>query len=280
MLLYTNAKVYIGKKEWEGATTSAPSWGHGRIMHEFLNNPQCRQRLVLVEDQQVLPGIESFWVGGHTPGSMAYCVNTAHGRAVLTGDTISLLANYERNAPLGVFSNLKECEAAIEKIRAKDVIITHLHADHYDYFDAFPKARMVVNRREYEENTPRRPGAANRLAPDVREALAARPEALQLVEDKEIVPGVRVFPLGCHTPGSQGVLVRTYMGPVVLTGDVVYKYENIEKGRAIRSPDERARHEAMARSRSLADIILPAHDPLTLQRWPDGIIGVAKHPAN
>lgn len=389
LLLYTNAKVYIGKKEWEGATTRAPSWGHGRIMHEFLNNPQCRQRLVPVEDQEVLPGIESFWVGGHTPGSIAYCVNTAYGRTVLTGDTISLLANYERNVPLGVFSNLKECQAALEKIRAKagvvlpshdpgtlerwppspanapkyricaikvgqcqvrdyitfqdsdsqqtstfflyiwvidggprpivvdtgpkypdefgkataayipggikqlpqertpealrrhgidpaavsHVIVTHLHADHYDYFDAFPNARLVVNRREYEENTPRRAGGTNRIAADVRKALAARPEALQLVEDEEIVPGVRVLPLGCHTPGSQGVLVRTYMGPVVLTGDVVYKYENIEKDRPTRSPDQSACRAAMAKIRSLADIILPAHDPLTLERWPGVVVG-------
>ena len=44
LLLYKNAKVYIGKKEWQGATTIAPSWGDGRIMHEFLNNPQCRKR--------------------------------------------------------------------------------------------------------------------------------------------------------------------------------------------------------------------------------------------
>jgi hypothetical protein len=29
----------------------------------------------------------------------------------------------------------------------------------------------------------------------------------------------------------------------------------------------------MKKIRSLADIVLPAHDPLTLQRWPDGIIG-------
>jgi len=382
LLLYTNAKVYIGKKEWEGATTSAPTWGHGRIMHEFLNNPQRRKRLVLVEDQEVLPGIESFWVGGHTPGSTAYCVNTAYGRAILTGDTISLLANYERNIPLGVFSNLEECREALDKIRAKagivlpshdpgtldrwpptppntpkygiraikvgecqvrdyitfqdsdsqqtstfflyiwvieggsrpivvdtgpkypdefskgtaqyipggikqlpeertpealkrhgidpavvsHVIITHLHADHYDYFDAFSNARLVLNRREYEENK-------SRIAADVRTALAARPEALQLVEDAEIVPGVRVFPLGCHTPGSQAVLVRTHMGPVVLPGDVVYKYENIEKDRPARSPDEQACRAAMAKIRSLADIILPAHDPLTLERWPNGIIG-------
>jgi len=67
--------------------------------------------------------------------------------------------------------------------------------------------------------------------------------------------------------------VRTHTGPTVLTGDVIYKYENIEKDRPARSPDEKACRDAMARIRSLADIILPAHDPLTLERWPDGIIG-------
>jgi glyoxylase-like metal-dependent hydrolase (beta-lactamase superfamily II) len=107
----------------------------------------------------------------------------------------------------------------------------------------------------------------------VRKALDNRPDALQLVDDEEIVSGVRIFPLGCHSTGSQGILVRTQMGPVVIAGDVVYKYENIEKDRPGRSPDERACREAMARIRSLADIVLPAHDPLTLERWPDGIIG-------
>jgi hypothetical protein len=29
----------------------------------------------------------------------------------------------------------------------------------------------------------------------------------------------------------------------------------------------------MARIRALADIVVPAHDPLTLERWPGGIIG-------
>jgi glyoxylase-like metal-dependent hydrolase (beta-lactamase superfamily II) len=374
LLNYKNAKVYVGKKEWEGATSAAPSWGDGRIMHEFINNPNCRQRLVLVEDQEILPGIESFWVGGHTPGSMAYRINTAHGKAVLTGDTVSLI---------------DECVAAMKKIRAKadivlpshdpgtvnrwppapadaikytiraikvgqcevrdyiafqdstseqtgtfylyvwaieggarpivvdtgpkypeqfskttekyipggirqlseertvealkrhgidaadvsHVIVTHLHADHYDNFDAFPNARFVVNRREYEDTSGRNQGDRDRLAADVRKALNEKPDALQLVEDEEVVPGVRVLPLGCHTSGSQGVLVRTQMGPVVITGDVAYKYENVEKDRPTRSPDERACREAMARIRSLADIVLPAHDPLTLDRWPDGVIG-------
>ena len=384
LLQYTNAKVYIGKKEWEGATGRAPSWGHGPILHAFLNDPQCKKRLVLVEDETILPGIESFWVGGHTPGSMAYRVSTDHGWAVLTGDTISLLANFTRGVPPGVYSNLDECRAAIEKVRAKadivlasheprvpdmwpptapdapkytiravkvgqcqvrhyitfqdsdsqetstfylyvwvieggprpivvdtgpkypeefskgtaqyipggvvqlpeertpaalkrhgidpaqvsHVIVTHLHADHYDYFDAFPNAQLVVSRREYKGA-----GGMDALAADVRKALEARPGTLQLVAEQDIVPGVRVVPLGCHTSGSQGVLVRTHRGPVILTGDVVYKYENIEKDRPTRSPDPSACREAMARIRSLADIVLPAHDPLTLERWPGGVIG-------
>lgn len=390
LLNYKNAKVYVGKKEWQMASTAAPTWGHYRVMHEFNNKPSCRQRLVLVEDQEILPGIESFWIGGHTPGSVAYQVNTAHGKVILTGDTVSLLANIERNIPPGVITNYDECIAAMKKIREKadvvlpshdpgtltrwppaannaikhtiqaikvgqcevrdyitfqdsnseqtstyylyvwvikggprpividtgpkypeefskttekyipggikqlpeertpealkrygiepedvsHVIVTHLHPDHYDYFDAFPNARFVVNRREYEETTGLHTGGRNRLAADVRKALNTRPDALQLVDDDEdVVPGVRVFHLGCHTSGSQGILVRTEMGPVLLTGDVVYKYENIEKNRATRSPDERACREAMARVRSLADIVLPAHDPLTLERWPDGVIG-------
>jgi len=155
----------------------------------------------------------------------------------------------------------------IDPAAVSHVIVTHLHPDHYDYFDAFPNARFVVNRREYEQ------ADASRIAQDVRAALEKRPEALQLVEEEEIVPGVRVFPLGCHTIGSQGVLVRTRMGPAVLTGDVVYKYENIEQDRPTRSPDPAPCREAMVTIRSLADIVVPAHDPLTLDRWPAGVIG-------
>ncbi|MHC4749648.1 MAG: N-acyl homoserine lactonase family protein, partial [Planctomycetota bacterium] len=127
LLNYKNAKVYVGRKEWEGASSAAPTWGHYRVMHEFSNNPDCRQRLVLVDDQEILPGIESFWIGGHTPGSTAYRVNTAHGKVVLTGDTVSLLVNFEQNTPPGVFTNYDECMAAIKIVREKADIVLPSH---------------------------------------------------------------------------------------------------------------------------------------------------------
>jgi N-acyl homoserine lactone hydrolase len=392
---FTNARIYIGKREWELATANdcKGSWGHGRIMFMLRDKPEWNKRLVLVEDQEILPGIESFFVGGHTLGAMAYRVNTAFGKAVLTGDTVSLLANIEKDIPVGVRMDLEQCEVGMKKIREKadivlpshdpatvdrwpptppgapkytiraikvgncqvrdhitfqdsegqetrtynlyvwvieggpkpiivetgpnpryvgefnkatakyipggvrqlpeedtlvalkragidpadvsHVIVTHLHADHYDYFPAFPNAKLVVNRREYEEARGHADDPENRghLNPDVFAAVRARPEALILSEDQEVLPGIRTIPLGCHTNGSQGVLVRTHMGPALLTGDVVYMYDNIEQNRPSRSPDPQACKAAMARIRSLADIVLPAHDPLTLQRWPAGLIG-------
>ena len=113
----------------------------GAKYYQFLNDEIVRQavqdvilqtalsyyEVVLAEDQEILPGIESFWVGGHTPGSMAYRVNTAHGKVVFAGDTVSLLANIERNIPLGVFSNRDECVAAMKKIRRKADIVLPSH---------------------------------------------------------------------------------------------------------------------------------------------------------
>lgn len=386
--LYKDAKVYVGRREWRRPDGSPPVWAPARILRAFSESPG-KERLVLVDDQEVLPGIESFRVGGHTPGSMAYRVRTAHGWAVLTGDTVSLLANIERDTPVGVHDDLDECRAALGKVRdkativlpshdpgtprrwpplpagtprrtiraikvgqcevrdyitfqdsdaretrtfflyvwaieggarpiivdtgprdpegfsrgtaeyipggvkqapgertiealrangidaaaASHVIATHLHADHYDYFDAFPNARLVIDRIEYEGVLDRQTGKP-RIAETVAKALADRPDALRLADgDEEIEPGVRVVRLGCHTSGSQGVLVQTFLGPVLIAGDVVYRYENIEEDRPIRSPDPRACREAMARIRTLADIVLPAHDPRTLVRWPGGVIG-------
>ncbi|MGQ9590230.1 MAG: N-acyl homoserine lactonase family protein [Planctomycetota bacterium] len=383
---YTRATYCVGKKEWElaSADDGRGSWCDGRILFPLLREESLRKRLRVVEDGEVLPGIEALWVGGHTPGSMAYRIRTAHGWAVLTGDTISRYENLER--PVGVFSSLEEVEAAMRRIHSlggivlpshdprvlerwppveegapryairpirvgecqvteeiafqdrwgesertrtfvlyvwliegagrpvivdtgpnprhleafhrataryipggvrqkpeedtlaalrragvepaevSHVIVTHCHGDHYDYFPAFPNARFVVSRTEYE-------GARGGFPPDVAEALAARPDALQLVGDEEILPGIRAVPLGCHTEGSQGVLVRTWIGPALLTGDVAYLYENVEGDRPIRSPDPKACLEAMAKIRSFADVVLPAHDPEVLERWPSGVVG-------
>lgn len=160
-------------------------------------------------------------------------------------------------------------------VRAEDVshvIVTHLHGDHYDSFVHFPQARLVVNRREFAESL-------RSVAPEVMRTLAARwPDSLQLVGDEEVLPGIRTFALGCHSVGSQAVAVTTSKGTAVITGDVVYCYDNIEGDRPINSDDPEACRAAMARIREEADIVLPAHDPRVAERHPGGVVGTPSAP--
>lgn len=126
---FKNAKIHIGRKEWELATANEcrGSWGHGPIMFALRDDPAWNKRLMLVEDEEVLPGFESFYVGGHTLGSMAYRVNTAYGKVVLTGDTVSLLANIEKDVPVGVYMNLDDCVTGMKKIRERADVVLPSH---------------------------------------------------------------------------------------------------------------------------------------------------------
>jgi len=146
------------------------------------------------------------------------------------------------------------------------VFVTHLHPDHYEYFDLFPNAVMVVNRRGFLEGL-------TGVKRHVMQALARRwPESLLLVEDEEVLPGIRTLHLGCHSECSQAVCIDTSAGTVALAGDVVYKFRNLEENLPIGWADPDAWHEAVRRLRSAADIIVPGHDPEILTRYPGGLI--------
>lgn len=80
--------------------------------------------MLAADDVEVLPGIRTMWLGGHSPCSQAIIVQTDRGKAVLTGDTVSLYANIERNIPVGVAYNYDECIEAMEKVkRVADMVL-------------------------------------------------------------------------------------------------------------------------------------------------------------
>jgi N-acyl homoserine lactone hydrolase len=158
--------------------------------------------------------------------------------------------------------------AGIDPAEVSHVFITHLHADHYEYFDLFPNAQFVVNKRGFLESL-------LGIKQNVMQALAGRwPHSLRLAEDEEILPGIQTLWLGCHSVCSQGIAVQTACGTAVFAGDVVYKYRNIEGNIPIGWADPEACFEAMAKVRDVADIVIPGHDPELLKRFPHGIIGL------
>jgi glyoxylase-like metal-dependent hydrolase (beta-lactamase superfamily II) len=78
-------------------------------------------------EEEILPGLSVFWIGGHSPADQAVSARTLSGNTVITSDTVFLYRNIEENVPVGYFYNLEECYDAMETIRnVADVILpTH-----------------------------------------------------------------------------------------------------------------------------------------------------------
>jgi N-acyl homoserine lactone hydrolase len=135
--IYTNARIIVSKRGLDAATAFPGwhgSWAPGKTLQGLTSD--WRDRTLAVDDCEVLPGINTMWVGGHTPCSQAVQVQTALGRAVLTGDTVSLLANLERDVPVGVAVDYEQCRAAMAKIRAVAGVVLPSHDP--TVFDRFP----------------------------------------------------------------------------------------------------------------------------------------------
>ena len=97
-------------------------------------------------------------------------------------------------------------------------------------------------------------------------------DRIHLVDDEEILPGVKMFWVGCHHRGSMAVSVATAKGRVVIS-DSIFIYENLDAGTPIGVLENIFEcQDALVRIRKEADVVIPKHDPEVLTRYPDGII--------
>lgn len=166
-----------------------------------------------------------------------------------------------------------------------DVIISHVHWDHLDGIDLFPRARMWIQREEFEHHLDST-GAVRNRAIDAGDAkiLAgiAREGRVSLVDGdaKEIIPGITVYTGGKHTFASQFATVATAAGTVVLASDNVYLYENLAKhlpiAQTLDSVSNLRTQDRMKMLASDARLIVPGHDPEVFVRFSTPGNGVAQ----
>jgi glyoxylase-like metal-dependent hydrolase (beta-lactamase superfamily II) len=168
-----------------------------------------------------------------------------------------------------------------------DVIVTHMHWDHADGVDLFPRARVWIQGAEYDYYTreARQPGGdrKDRAPAYVLAMVKLHGEGrVSLVDGdaKEILPGVTVYTGGRHTFASQYVGVNTKAGRVVIASDNVYLYENLDKHVPIAQTfDAKANLAAQDRMKQLAAsprLVIPGHDPEVFVRFPKPGNGVAR----
>lgn len=174
--------------------------------------------------------------------------------------------------------------AGVPADQVSDVIISHIHWDHLDGIDLFPKARVWMQRDEFMHHLDST-GAVKDRAIDAGDAkilaAIAREGRLMLIDgdDKEILPGIRVYTGGKHTFQSEFVTAPTANGTMVLASDNMYLYENLSTHRPIAqtldSASNLAAQQRMTKLASDPRLIIPGHDPDVFVRFPKPGNGIA-----
>jgi hypothetical protein len=98
-------------------------------------------------------------------------------------------------------------------------------------------------------------------------------DRVHLLEDEdEIVPGVRTWFSGVHHRASVAIEVDSSDGVVVLSDSFFY-YENVEDDRLLGINENMYEGiAAYARTRQVADHIVPLYDPKVFDRYPNGVV--------
>jgi glyoxylase-like metal-dependent hydrolase (beta-lactamase superfamily II) len=160
-----------------------------------------------------------------------------------------------------------------------DVVITHMHWDHADGMDLFPKAHIWLQKDEYNYYTGeawQQKNTHGGIDPDdvlavVKLNMEGR-VGLVNGDAQEIVPGVTCYIGGKHTYQSQFVGVSSKAGTVILASDNMYLYENLEKHTPIaQTLDADSNLRAQDRMKQLAagpNLIIPGHDPAVFEKFP------------
>lgn len=159
------------------------------------------------------------------------------------------------------------------------LVITHMHWDHIGNVGLFGGAELFVPAAELEFWE--RP-----LARNVQFWAHVDPEGVALLEgawrdgrvvatgeQHEIAPGVRALTVGGHSPGQQVLVVETAAGAVVLASDAVHLYEELELERPfsvmVNLREMVEGYGLLKRLRDDGATIVPGHDPLVTERYPD-----------
>jgi glyoxylase-like metal-dependent hydrolase (beta-lactamase superfamily II) len=242
---------------------------------------------VLCNGRWLAPGTVIFMHphGRHDPVEIVqnFFLVRGGGHVTLVDTGVDDLASFLKPEDRARFEPSRPTAELLEEqgVRPDDVdtlILTHLHFDHYLNARLFRRARIVVNRHDYHyvlspENRramPRSGFPREVFAWLVDEAW----DRLELVDgEREVLPGIRVIETGGHSPGHQIVVVDTASGPVVIPGDEVYLYANLDEDVPIGYYHDFERvSRAMDLVRELGGHVLPAHDAEVLRRYPSGVV--------
>jgi glyoxylase-like metal-dependent hydrolase (beta-lactamase superfamily II) len=192
-------------------------------------------------------------------------------------------------------SNYHRPDSVLQKLGLKaeditDIILSHPHWDHCDGIGLFPNAHIWMQKEDYTYfvGTAWQKGVNNGgfYKRDVLELVALNLAGrLTLVDgdNKEIIPGIKVFTGSRHTFNSQYALVESAAHKTILASDNIWVYYSLEhllpasEGGTF---DPEGYVRAMIRMKTLTGdprYIIPGHDARVYSLFPkvtDGVVRI------
>lgn len=132
--LFTNATICMSRRGWiedyHAPTMPLHVPRHLRVSDDVMKylmfDAQDRVRL-LADEEEIVPGITTFWTGGHHRSSVAYVIEGERDR-VAVSDCCFVYDNVEGEMhALGIAESLPECFSAYRRMRAESDIIVPLY---------------------------------------------------------------------------------------------------------------------------------------------------------
>ena len=169
-----------------------------------------------------------------------------------------------------------------------DIMVSHVHWDHLDGAGLFPRAKVWLQKDEYEHHvgpggTVRNRGIDARGAALLTKLHAEKRLMIVDGDTRDVLPGIAAHTGGRHTHASQYISVQTPDGLVVLASDNAYLYENLERRVPIaQTVDADANLRAQERMLALVKDprwVVPGHDPRVFERFPrvaDGVVAIRR----
>ena len=166
-----------------------------------------------------------------------------------------------------------------------DIILSHVHWDHVDGLDLFPRARVWMQQEEFAHYVGEGGVSLNRALDPLDAAMlwqVKQDGRMRLVDGdaRQVAPGITVYTGGKHTFSSQYVRIEHPAGPVILASDNAYLYENIDMQLPIAQTLDRtsnlAAQRRMVALAGASGVIVPGHDPAVMTRFPAAGTGVVR----
>jgi len=167
----------------------------------------------------------------------------------------------------------------VEASQVQNVVITHIHFDHANGAELFPKATFYIQEKEFnfwvKDPISKKPPFLMLSNPIGHMHLAKLKgtERLVLIKgDQVILPGIQILLAPGHTPGLQVVAVNTARGTAIVGSDCAHIFRNYEEEIPSSFITDMVAwmktYERLKSKVSSPDLLFPGHDMKMLTQYP------------